>query len=195
MRIERLITGSSVLTLVMALAGLALYGWHLAIHPEPRLSDPGEPAPRSAQGVAVLVAVANRHDDDAALRFTAHVHGRDRGNFRRHLRRIAVQRGWYPHGGGSCQRLVVPEADLPELRAVEVDAIDWVRRHNGGSVSANTFREADLVNVVVCVRVDLWSGVLRGLAIGLWALATLPALVFLGDLFVEPALNRRPPRG
>ena len=195
MRIERLVTGSSVLTLVMLLAGVILYGWHLAIHPEPLLTDPGEPPPRSTQGVAALVAVANRHDDDAALRFTAHVHGRDRGNFRRHLRRIAVQRGWYPHGEGNCQRLVVPEADLPELRAVEVDTIDWVRRDARESASASKFREADLVNAVVCVRADLWSGVLRGLAIGLWALATLPALVFLGERWVEPTLNRRPPRG
>ena len=194
MHIEKLVTRSSVLTCVMVLAGLALYGWHLAIHPEPQLSDPGEPAPRRTEGVAVLVAVANRHDDDAALRFTARVHGRDRGNFRRHLRRIAVQRGWYPHDGGSCQRLVVPEADLIRLQAVEVNAIDWVRRHVGGGVSASTFREADLINAVVCVRADLRSGVLRGLAIALWALATLPALVFLGDLFVEPALNRRPPK-
>ena len=195
MRMEKLITGSSLLTLVMVLAGLALYGWHLAIHPAPKLTDPGEPLPRRTEGVAALVAVANLHDDDAALRFTARVHGRDRGNFRRHLRRIAVQRGWYLHDGGSCQRLVVPEADLLRLQAVEVDPIDWVRRHDGGSASAGTFREADLVNAVVCVRADLRSGVLRGLAIGLWALATLPALVFLGDLFVEPTLNRRPPKG
>ena len=195
MPMERLITGSSLLTIVMALAGLLLYGWHLAIHPDPQLSDPGQPPLRSTQGVAALVAVANRHDDDAALRFTARVHGRDRGNFRRHLRLIAVQRGWYLHDGGSCQRLVVPEADLIRLRAVEVDPIGWVRSHGGGSVSTRTFREADLVNAMVCVRADLLSGVLRGLAIGLWALATLPALVFLGDRLVEPALNRRLPKG
>ena len=195
MRIERLITGSSVLTIVMALAGVILYGWHLAIHPEPQLSDPGEPAPRRTEGVATLVAVANRHNDAAAVRFTARVHGRDRDNFHRHLRRIAVQRGWYSHGGGSCQRLVVPEADLPRLQAMEVDPIDWVRRHAGGIASAGTFQETDLVNAAVCVRADLRSGVLRGLAIALWTLATLPALVFLGDRLVEPALNRRPPRG
>ena len=195
MRMEKLISGSSLLTLVLVLAGLILYGWHLAIHPEPQLSDPGEPIPRRIQGVAALVSVANRHDDDAALRFIARVHGRDRGDFRRHLSRIAVQRGWYLHGVGSCQRLVVPEADIRTLRAVEVDPIDWVRRHDGGSASAGTFREVDLVNTVVCVRADLRSGVLRGLAIGLWALAVLPALVFLGDRWVEPTLNRRPPRG
>ena len=118
-------------------------------------------------------------------RFTARVHGRDRGNFRRHLRRIAVQQGWYPHGVGSCQRLVVPEADLLRLRAVEIDPVDWVRDHAGGSVSAATFQEADLVNAVVCVRVDLRSGALRGLAIALWVLAALSALVFLGDRFVN----------
>ena len=194
MRIEKLITGSSLLTLALALAGVIFYGWHLAIHPEPQLTDPGEPAPRRTEGVAALVAVANRHDDGAALRFTARVHGRDRDNFRRHLRRIATQRGWYPHGVGSCQRLVVPEDDLPELRALEVDPVDWVRNHAGESISARIFREADLVNAVVCVRADLLSGTLRGLAIALWALATLPALVFLGDLFVEPTLNRRLPK-
>ena len=70
MRMEKLITGSSLLTLVMVLAGVILYGWHLAIHPEPQLTDPGEPASRRTEGVAALVAVANRHEDDAALRFT-----------------------------------------------------------------------------------------------------------------------------
>lgn len=91
--------------------------------------------------------------------------------------------------------MVVPEADLPRLRAVEVDPIDWVRRHAGQSVSARTFQAADLVNVNVCVRADMLSGTLRGLAITLWGLAILPAMVFLGDLYVEPRLSCRPPEG
>ena len=165
MPMEKLITGSSRLTLMRVPAGLILYGWHLAIHPEPQLTDPEAPASRKTQGVAALVAVASRHDDDAALRFTARIHGRDQRNFRLHLHRIAVQRSWYPHDVGSCQPLVVPEADLPGLRAVNVDPIDWVRCHAGGSVSARTFREADLVNATVCVRADLLSGALCGLAI------------------------------
>ena len=145
MPMAKLITGSSLLILVTALADLILYGWHLAIYPQPQLTDSGEPAPRITEGVAALVAVANRHDDDATLRFTAGVHGRDRRNFRRHLRRVAVQWGWHPHGVGSCQCLVVPEADLLRLRAVQVDPIDWVRNHAGGSMSAKTFPEEDLV--------------------------------------------------
>ena len=133
MRMEKLVTGSSLLTLMMTLAGIILYGWHLAIHPEPQLTDPGAPVPRRAGGMATLAAVANRHDDDAALRFTARVHGRDEHNFRLHLRRVAIQRGWYLHDGGGCQRHQALAADLPRLRAVEVVPIGWVQNHAGGA--------------------------------------------------------------
>ena len=100
---DKLVTVPAAVTLAMLLAGLALFAWHLAIHPEPQLTEPDEDVPLRTEGIAALVAVASRHDDAVALRFDPVVHGRDMRNFRRHLRHIALRQGWYPHDGGACR--------------------------------------------------------------------------------------------
>ena len=64
-------------TLIVLLAGTALYGWHLAIHPEPQLDRSIGPVLRRTEGNAALVGVASRREDAAALGFNAKVHGRD----------------------------------------------------------------------------------------------------------------------
>ena len=51
------------------------------------------------------------------------VYGRDCSNFHRHLRRIAVQRGWYPDDGGAGQGLVAPETDLHLPQQMQADPI------------------------------------------------------------------------
>ena len=92
------------------------------------------------------------------------VYGRDCSNFHRHLRRIAVQRGWYPRDGPG--------------------------RHADEAVPVRTFDETELVNTTVCARVNYTSGARRILAIVLWAVAAVPALVFLGNLCPETMPRR-----
>ena len=190
---NKLITWSSLWLVTLALAGVILYGWHLAIHPEPQLSEPeAGPVPRRVEGMAAMVAVANRHDDDTALRFSASVHGRDRRNFRRHLSNIATLNGWYPHDRGRCQALVVPEADLPMLLEMEADPVGWVQRQSPEATSTRTFQEAELLNASVCVRGNLRSGALRVLAIFLWVVAIFPALGVLVNLVPDPPSDGSP---
>ncbi len=189
---------SGMLMTLLIVTGLILFVWHLIIHPEPQLEDPGPLQAVQIEGIAPFVAVASRHDDDAAVRFTAVVHERDRRHFYRHLRRIAIERGWYLHRTGKEQRLVVPEADLHLLREMESDPIGWVRRNVDGNV-APTERptaEAQLVNVVVSVRGRILSGGLRVAAIGLWVLSILPAMVFVGHLWpIQDSPDSKPTGG
>ena len=96
----------------MPLVSTALYGWHLAIHPEPHLDKPVGPNLLRTEGIAPFVAVDNRHEDGVALGFNAIVQGRDCRNFYRHLCRISDQRGWYAHDDGAGQSLLEPESDL-----------------------------------------------------------------------------------
>ena len=117
-----------LLMTTLVLAGMGLFLWHMAIHPDPQLIDPGPLPPLQTQGIAAFVAVAARHDDGAAVPFTTVVHKRDRANFLRHLDHVAINRGWYPHRAGEEQSLVVPEADLHVLYDMERDPVDWVRR-------------------------------------------------------------------
>ena len=42
---DKLVTVPAAVTLAMLLAGLALFAWHLAIHPEPQLTEPDEDVP------------------------------------------------------------------------------------------------------------------------------------------------------
>ena len=141
---DKLVLIPGLITLIVLLAGTALsvtalYGWHLAIHPEPQLDRSIGPVLRRTEGSAALVAVASRREDAAALGFNAKVHGRDCSNFHRHQRRIAAQRGWYPHDGGAGQGLVAPEADLHLPQQMEADPIGWVRRHADEAVPVRTF--------------------------------------------------------
>ena len=179
---DKLLTVPAAVTLAMLLAGLALFAWHLAIHPEPQLTEPAEEVPLRTEGIAALVAVASRHDDDVALGFNAEVHGRDMRNFRRHLRHNALRQGWYPHDGGKCQSLVVPEADLHLLYEMEQDPIAWVHRYGAEPASVRVFQERDLVNASVCAGGQRLSGALRVLAIVVWVLSIVPGLIFLADL-------------
>ncbi len=175
---------SGMLTTLLIVTGLILFIWHLIIHPEPQLEDPGPLPAVQTEGIAPFVVVASRHDDDAAVGFTVVVHERDRRHFYRHLRRIAIERGWYPHQAGKEQRLVVPEADLRLLSEMASDPIGWVRRNGDGNV-APTERPTDegqLVNVVVSVKGRMLSGGLRVAAITLWVLSILPAMVFVARL-------------
>ena len=172
---------------LLVLTGLGLFLWHLAIHPEAQLADPGPLPPLQTQGLAPFVAVASRHDDGAAIAFTAVVHQRDRANFARHLDHVAIRQGWYPHRAGDDRSLVVPEADLHLLYDMESDPIDWVRRHGGDLTPvAHLADQAKLVNVRVQIKGQLLSGALRGVAITLWVLAIFPGLAFLGRLGCEP---------
>ena len=175
-----------LLMILMVLTGLGLFVWHLAIHPDAQLTDPGPLPPIRSRGIAPFVAVATRHDDGAAVAFTARVHQRDRDNFGRHLDHVAVRQGWYPHRAGDDRSLVVPEADLHLLYDMESDPIDWVRRHGGDvTPTAALTDEAKLVNVSVRIKGQLLSGALRGLAITFWVLAIIPGLAFLGHLCSE----------
>lgn len=172
-----------LLMTTLLLAGLGLFLWHLAIHPQAQLADPGPLPPFQTQGIAPFVAVAAHHNDYAAVPFTAVVHKRDRANFVLHLQHIAVNRGWYPHRAGDDQSLVVPEADLHLLYDMENDPIDWVRRHGDAlTPSTRPTDEAQLVNVTIRVKGQLLSGALRGVAITLWVFAVFPGLHFLGRL-------------
>ena len=176
-----------LLMTLMVLTGLGIFLWHLAIHPEPQLADPGPLPPIPTRGIAPFVAVAARHDDGAAVGFTAVVHQRDRENFGFHLDHIAIKQGWYPHRAGEEQSLVVPEADLHLLYEMERAPIDWVRRHGGDvAPSARSTDQARLVNVTVRIKGQLLSGALRGVAITLWVLAIFPGMAFLGRLGCEP---------
>ena len=176
-----------LLMTLLVLAGLGLFLWHLTIHPQAQLADPGPLPPLQVQGIAPFVAVAARHDDCAAVPFTAVVHQRDRRNFRIHLDHIAIKRGWYPHRLGDDQSLVVPEADLHWLHDMERDPIDWVRRRGDDlTPAARPMDAARLVNVSVRVKGQLLSGTLRGVAVTLWVLAIFPGLHFLGRLAGEP---------
>ena len=84
---DKLVLIPGLITLIVLLAGTALsvtalsvtalYGWHLAIHPEPQLDRSIGPVLRRTEGIAALVAVASRREDAAALGFNAKVHGRD----------------------------------------------------------------------------------------------------------------------
>ena len=171
----------------MVLTGLVFFLWHLAIHPDAQLADPGPLPPFQSQGIAPFVAVASRHDDYAAVPFTAVVHKRDRANFRHHLDHVAVKRGWYPHRAGAERSLVVPEADLHLLYDMERDLIGWLRQHGGDlPPTARPVDEAQLVNVTVRVKGQPLSGALRGIAVTLWVLAVFPGLHFLGRLVGEP---------
>lgn len=174
-----------LLMTLLVLTGLGLFLWHLAIHPDAQFADPGPLPPLQTQGIAPFVAVAARHNDCAAVPFTAVVHQRDRANFLRHLDHIAIQRGWYPHRAGDDQSLVVPEADLHLLYDMEPDPIGWVHRHYGDLTSSAPSTDA-LVNVAVKVKGQLLSGALRGIAVTLWVLAIFPGLHFLGRLYDEP---------
>ena len=176
-----------LLMTLLVLTGLGLFLWHLAIHPDAQLTEPGPLPQLRTQGIASFVAVATRHDDCAAVPFTAVVHKRDRDNFRRHLDHVAIQRGWYPHRAGDDQSLVVPEDDLQLLYDMERDPIGWVRRHGAGlSQSAPSADSAQPVNVTVRVKGQLLSGALRGVAITLWVFAVFAGLHFLGRLVCEP---------
>ncbi len=171
----------------MVLTGLGLFLWHLAIHPDAQLADPGPLPPLQTQGIAPFVAVASRHNDAAAVPFTAVVHKRDRAHFRNHLAHIAIKRGWYPHRAGAERSLVVPEADLHLLYDMERDPIGWLRQHGGDlNPSARSTDKAQLVNVTVRVKGQPLSGALRGIAVTLWVLAIFPGLHFLGRLCDEP---------
>ena len=175
-----------LLMTLLVLTGLGLFFWHLAIHPEAQLTDPG-PLPPQTEGIAPFVAVASRHDDCAAVPFTAVVHKRDRANFRHHLDHVAVRRGWYPHRAGAERSLVVPEADLHLLYDMERDPIGWLRQHGGDLTPAAPPADADqLVNVSVRVKGQPLSGALRGIAVTLWVLAIFPGLHFLGRMAGEP---------
>ena len=160
---DKLVTVPAAVTLAMLLAGLALFAWHLAIHPEPQLTEPqltepDEDVPLRAEGIAALVAVASRHDDDVALRFDPVVHGRDLRNFRRHLRHIALRQGWYPHDGGACRSLVVPEADLHLLYEMERDprrlgsSLRWRTRIRAGVPGAGPGQRQRLCRGAAPVR-------------------------------------------
>ncbi len=176
-----------LLMTLIVLTGLGLFLWHLAIHPDAQLAEPGPLPPFQTQGIALFVAVASRHDDYAAVPFTAVVHKRDRANFRHHLDHIAVKRGWYPHRAGAERSLVVPEADLHLLYEMERDPIGWLRQHGGDlPTTAYPADEARLVNVAVKVKGRPLSGALRGIAVTLWVLAIFPGLHFLGRLVDEP---------
>ena len=179
-------TPAFLLMTLLALTGLGLFLWHLAIHPDPQLIDPGSLPPLRTQGIAPFVAVASRHHDGAAVPFTVVVHQRDRANLRRHLDRIAINRGWYPHRAGEEQSLVVPEGDLQLLYDMERDPVDWVRSHGDSlAMSAPMTDAAKLVNVTVRVKGRLLSGALRVLAIAVWVLAAFAGLHFLGRLGCE----------
>ena len=191
---DKLVTVPAAVTLAMLLAGLALFAWHLAIHPEPQLTEPAEDVPLRTEGIAALVAVASRHDDDVALGFDPVVHGRDLRNFRRHLRHIALRQGWYPHDGGACRSLVAPEADLHLLYEMERDPVAWVHRYGGEPASVRVFQERDLVNASVCAGGQRLSGALRVLAIVVWVLSIVPGLIFLADLGDERPSDRRSAR-
>ena len=175
-----------LLMTLLALTGLGLFLWHLAIHPDPQLIDPGPLPSLRTQGIASFVAVASRHHDGAAVPFTVVVHQRDRANFRRHLDRIAVQRGWYPHRAGEEQSLAVPEAELHLLYDMERDPIDWVRSQGDNLATFAPMTDAEqLVNVTVRVKGRLLSGALRVVAIAVWVLAAFAGLHFLGRLGCE----------
>ena len=108
----------------------------------------------------------------------------------RHQRRIAAQRGWYPDDGGAGQVLAAPEADLHLPQEMQADPIGWARRHAEGLSPVRTFDETELVNTTVCARANYFSGARRILAIALWAVAAVPALVFLGNLCPETMPQR-----
>ena len=188
---DKTITWSSLWLGTLALTGVILSRWHLAIHPEPQLSVPEGSVPKMVAGIAAMVAVANRHDD-TALKFSASVHGRDRRNLRRHLLNIATLNGWYSHHRGRCQVRVVPEADLPVLLDMEADPIGWVQRQSAGTTSTRTFQEAELLNLSVCVRGNLRSGALQVLAIFLWVVAIFPALGVPVNLVADPPPDGSP---
>ena len=181
MKQEKSPAGPGALMTLMVLAGLGLFVWHLVIHPEDRLTDPGPSPPVRAEGIAPFVAVASRHDDGAAVGFTAVVHHRDQFDFIGHLRHIAVQRGWYPHRSGEGYALVVPETELHLLYEMEADPIGWAHRHGDGGLDPvpRPTDESRLVNAVVWVEGQVLSGILRILAIALWVLAIFPAMDFL----------------
>ena len=58
-------------TLIVLLAGTALYGWHLAIHPEPQLDRLIGPVLPRTEDIAPFVAVASRHEDGACQSLVA----------------------------------------------------------------------------------------------------------------------------
>ena len=103
-------------------------------------------------------------------------------NFRRHLRHNALRQGWYPHDGGKCRSLVVPEADLHLLYEMEQDPIAWVHRYGAEPAYVRVFQERDLVNASVCTQANLLSGTLRILAIVVWVLSIIPGLMILGNV-------------
>ena len=189
--------GPGLLMALLIAAGLALFVWHLVIHPDPQLDHPGPLPPAPTEGLAPLVAVANLHDDDTAVVFTAEVHQRDRKHFRRHLEHIAIRRGWYPHRAGREQSLVVPEAGLHLLHEMERDPIGWVRRQSEHepTPSARPVDKGRLVNVVVRINVRNLSGSLRATAIALWVISVIPALVFVGRLQSAPDPREDQPNG
>ncbi len=84
--------GPGAIMILIVLTGLGLFIWHVTIHPDPQLNDPGPLPPVRVEGIPPFVAVASQHDDRAAVGFTASVHQRDRHNFVSHLHHIAVQR-------------------------------------------------------------------------------------------------------
>lgn len=141
--------------------------------------------------------MANLHDDDTAVVFTAVVHQRDRKHFRRHLDHIAIKRGWYPHRAGRARSLVVPEADLHLLHEMERDPVGWVHRQNAPESipSAHPVDANRLVNVLVRINGRHLSGSLRATAIALWVISIMPALVFLARLRSVPDAVEDQPKG
>ena len=190
-------TGPGLLMALLVAAGLALFVWHLVIHPDAQLDHPGPLPSGHVEGLAPFVAVANLHDDDTAVIFTAVVHARDRQHFRRHLDHIAMQLGWYPHRAGLERSLVVPESDLHLLREMERDAIGWVRRQNALEPipSPRPVDQSQLVNVVVRTNVQHLSGSLRATAIAIWALSFFPAVTFADRLRSVPGSAGCEPKG
>ena len=170
------------ITALMLGIGIALFAWHLAIHPDRQLEKPDHEVPSRSGGLAALIAVASRHNDETAVRFTPVVHTREYRNYHRHLRNAAAHLGWYAHDRGKCQSLVLPERDLHMLHAMESDPVGWVSNYGNMAASDPPATEPELVNAAVCAWPNMLSGFLRVMAILTWLSTLIPGFILLAAL-------------
>ncbi len=143
----------TAVTLALFLASAVFLLWHESNRPEPRTSRPSQEARQRTEGLSLLVAAANQHQDSTAVSYPAVINLPDLDNFKLQLRNIARERGWYPHKTGwKHLRLVVPESGLKVLEEMPADPAAWTRRYS--QPPPNPAGASMLVNVTVRMKVE-----------------------------------------